>query len=152
MLSYSIRRSIRQYKPHGKGTGLYYFYNSSLGKYQYSNIVYTPNDLAPFTSTLAPNGVTGYWDVYRGIQIHETGNALAELTGKYSGEDPDSYWTNPVTGMTYSFSNQAQSTLVREKGLKPGINLDIGNHDTDSGQTFELNVMKKYRQLTGYTP
>lgn len=84
--SYSKRQlggALGQYKLHGKGTGLYYFYNSVIKKYQYSNITYIANDLTPNDIPATVNGSTAYWDVYRAIQIHETGNALAELTGIY---------------------------------------------------------------------
>lgn len=151
--------ALGQYKPHGKGTGLHYFYNSVIKKYQYSNITYISNDLAPNDIPATVNGATAYWDVYRAIQIHETGNALAELTGIYYSDRSDAYWINSQNNTAYAFSNAANLELIRQSKDQTGQseyrkknvrNIDSGNIDTDSGQFFELNVMKKYRQFTGY--
>jgi hypothetical protein len=73
---------------------------------------------------------------FESIQIHETGNALARLTGfsHLAGS-----WIDPASGITYNFGRD---------GIEDAKTKYV--YDNDSGQAYELCVLKAYRRLTGY--
>ncbi len=119
----------------GISNGIYEYYESRVKKNQFTNQTYTASD-ADMHNPVTPNGVMQLISNFKSIQIHETGNALSKITGKY---ETAGNWTDSASGITYWF------------GVAPTVNnsQNVNSVDYDTGQAFELKVLLKYRQMMG---
>ena len=127
------------------GRGIYEYYSEVAKVYIFTNKCFTASDADIYTA-VTPNGVMNLIPNFKSIQIHETGNCLAIITGRYKIAGN---WTDSSSGITYWFGKDPLPYKPPKVSLVAYNAANINSDDDDTGQAFELEVFLKYRQLMG---
>ena len=107
--------------------GIYQFDSGRTGKKDWTNRTYTASDASGSGAVQNSVGMGLGFSTFNHVQIHEAGNALSKITGKFVAHDGNRnlQWQD-ATGQTH-----------------------ILNDDDDNGQVFEKCVFVNYRRLKG---
>ena len=143
--SYSTLGSLGKGGGGGISRGIYEYYSDITKSDIFTNRCFTASD-ADVYNPVTPNGVMQLISNFKSIQIHETGNCLSKITGKYKTAGK---WTDPSSGITYWFGEDPLPYRSANVSVAAYNAANINSSDYDTGQAFELEVFLKYRQLIG---